>query len=75
MGGESSTYGGEETCVQGLVQKPKEKRPLVRPRRKWKNNIKINLQEMEWDVKEFDIARNKNMWRNLVKAALNLLLA
>jgi hypothetical protein len=31
-----------------LVGRPEGKRPLGRPRRKWKNNIKINLQEAGW---------------------------
>jgi hypothetical protein len=32
-----------------LVGKPEEKRPLGRPRRRWADNIKIHLREIEWD--------------------------
>jgi hypothetical protein len=37
-------YGVEEECVEGFVG-----RPLARPRRRWKDNIKIGLQEMGWE--------------------------
>jgi len=43
-----STYGGEERCIQGFVGKPEGKRPLGRPRHRWEDNIKMDLQEMEW---------------------------
>jgi len=48
MGGACGTYGGEETCIQGLVGKPKGKTPLGRPRRRWQENIKMNLHEVGW---------------------------
>jgi hypothetical protein len=43
----------EERCIQGLVGKLEEKRPLGRPRRRWENNIKMDLKEvgsagMDW---------------------------
>ena len=38
---------GEERCVHGvLVGKPEGKRPLGRPRRRWEDNIKMDLQEV-----------------------------
>jgi hypothetical protein len=33
-----------------LVAKPEEKRPMVRPRHRWEDNIKMDLQEVEWGV-------------------------
>jgi hypothetical protein len=39
-------YGGEERCIQGFVGKPEGKRPLGRPRRRWEDNIKTDLQEV-----------------------------
>jgi len=37
------------TCIyKVLVGKPGGKRPIRRPRRRWKDNIKINLQEVGW---------------------------
>jgi len=35
--------------MQGLVGKPEGKRPLGRPRRRWEDNIKMDLQEVEWE--------------------------
>jgi hypothetical protein len=56
-----------------LVGKPKGKRPLGRPRRRWEDNIKIVLQEvgcggMDW----IDLARDRDRWRALVNAMINL---
>ena len=40
---------GESTGVYSvLVGKPEGKRPLGRPRRRWEDNIKMDLQDMEW---------------------------
>ena len=43
MGGACSAYGGEMMRIQGFVGKPEGKRPLGRPRRKWEDNIKMDL--------------------------------
>jgi hypothetical protein len=42
-------YGGEERRIQRLVGKPEGKRPLGRPRRRWEDNIKMDLQEAGYD--------------------------
>jgi hypothetical protein len=44
----SSTHGGEERCVQGLVRKPEGKRSLGRPRCRWENSVTMDLQEVGW---------------------------
>ena len=46
MGGACSAYGGGERCVQGFGGEPEGKRPLGRPRRRWEDNIKMDLQEV-----------------------------
>jgi len=56
-----------------LVGKPEGKRPLGRPRRRWEDNIKTDLEEvgcggMDW----IDLARDKDRWRALVNAVMNL---
>jgi len=56
-----------------LVGKPEGKRPLGRPRRRWEDNIKIDLQEvgcggMDW----IELAQDRDRWRALVNAVLNL---
>ena len=52
-----------------LTGKPTEKRPLRRPRRRWEDNIRMDLEEMgNW----VDSAQDRDYWRALVNAALNL---
>jgi len=47
MGVACSAYGGEERGVyRVLVGKPERKRPLGRPRSRWEDNIKMDLQEV-----------------------------
>jgi len=59
---------GEDSGVQRvLVGKPGGKRPLGRPRRRWEDNIKINLQEVggvrgDW----MQLAQDRDRWRALV---------
>jgi len=48
MGGASGTYGGEQRCVQILVEKSEAKRPLGTPRSRWEYNIQMDLQEVGW---------------------------
>jgi hypothetical protein len=49
MGGACSTNGEKRNAYRILVGKPVGKRPLGRPRRKWVNNIKMDLREIVWD--------------------------
>ena len=56
-----------------LVGKPEGKRPLGRPRRRWKNSIKMDLQEVGggcWDWME--LAQDRDRWRALVSTVMNL---
>ena len=68
-----STYGGEERRVQGFGGKPKGKRPLGRPRRRWEDNIEMDLQEVGCgDMDWIELAQDRDRWRALVNAAMNL---
>ena len=56
-----------------LVGKPEGKRPLGRPRRRWEDNIKMDLQEvgcggMDW----IEVAQDRDRWRALVGTVMNL---
>ena len=56
-----------------LVRKPEGKRPLGRPRRRWVDNIRMDIQEvgcryMDW----IGLAQGKDRWRTLVIAVMNL---
>jgi hypothetical protein len=58
---------------RGLVGKPQGKRPLGRPRRRWEDSIKVDLQEVGCVVMEWiELARDRDRWRALVNAAMNL---
>jgi hypothetical protein len=49
------------------------KRPLGRPRRRWVDNIKIDLREIGWDRGDWiDLSQDRDQWRALVKAVMNL---
>jgi len=50
MGGTCSTYGKKRGVYRVLVGKPERKRPLGRPRRKWGDNIKMDLREVGYGV-------------------------
>ena len=53
--------------------KPEGKRPLGRPRRRWEDNIKMDLQEVGCrGVDWIDLAQNRDRWRELVNAVMNL---
>jgi hypothetical protein len=61
------------TAYRILVGKPEGKRPLGRPRRRWVDNIKMDLREIGWDgVDWIDMAQDKDEWRALVNTVLNL---
>jgi hypothetical protein len=56
-----------------LVGKPEGKRPLGRPRRRWVNNIRMDLGDVGWgDVDWIRLAQDRNRWRALVNSVLNL---
>ena len=53
--------------------KPEGKRPLGRPRHKWEDNIKINLQEVGFKYMDWiDLDQDRDRWRALVSAVMNL---
>ena len=56
-----------------LVMKPEGKRPLGRPRCIWEDNIKMDLQEVGCgDVDWIELAQDRDRWRALVNAVMNL---
>ena len=72
MGGTCGAYGGGERCAQVLVGKPEGKRPLERPRRRWENNIKLDLREVGEVGDWMELAQNRDRWRALVNTVMNL---
>ena len=65
---------GEETGVYSvLVGKPERKRPMGRPRRRWVDNIRMDLQEVRFGYMGWiGLAQDRDRWRTLVSAVMNL---
>jgi len=71
--GHVARMGERRGVYRILVGKPEEKRPLGRPRRRWEDNIQMDLQEvgcggMDW----IELAQDRNRCRALVNAVMNL---
>jgi hypothetical protein len=65
--------GEERGMYRILVRKPEGKTPLGKPRHRWEDNIRMDLQEvgcggMDW----IGLAQNRDRWRALVNAVMNL---
>jgi transcription termination factor 2 len=71
--GHVARMGEERGVHRVLVGKPEGKRPLGRPRRRWKDNIKMDFQEVgggrgDWN----ELAQDRDRWRALVSTVKNL---
>ena len=63
----------ERSAFKILTGKPTGKRLLGRPRRRWEDNIRMDLEKIGINVGNWvDSAQDRNYWRALVNAALNL---
>jgi hypothetical protein len=58
-----------------LVGRPEGRRPFGRPRRRWEDNIKMALQEVGWGMDWIDMAQDRDRWRAVVSAVMNLRVA
>jgi len=65
---------GEDKAVDRvLVGKPEGRRPLGRPRRRWVDNIRMDLREVECGYMDWiGLAQDRDKWRTLVSAVMNL---
>jgi hypothetical protein len=73
MGGASSTNGEKRNAARLLVGKPEGRRPLGRPRRRWLDNIRMDLVEVGCsDVDWIGLAQDRYRWKALVNSVLNL---
>jgi len=73
MSGHVASTGEERGVYRVLVGKPEGKRPLERPRRRWVDNIRMDLQEvgcgyMDW----IGLAQDRDSLRTVVSAVMNL---
>jgi hypothetical protein len=65
--------GETRNAYRILVGKPEGKRVLGRPRRRWVDNIKMDLGEIRWDGMDWiKLAQDRDQWRALVNTVMNL---
>ena len=65
--------GEERGVYRVLVWKPEGKRPLGRPRRRWVDNIRMDLQDVGCGYLDWiGLAQDRDRWRTLVSAVMNL---
>jgi hypothetical protein len=55
-----------------LVGRPEGRRLLWRPRRRWKDYIKMALEEVGWGMDRVEMAQDRDRWRAVVNAVMNL---
>jgi hypothetical protein len=73
MGGACSADGEGKGVYRVLVGQPEGKRPMGRPRRRWEDNIKMDLQEVECGGMDWiELAQDRDRWQALVNAVMNL---
>jgi hypothetical protein len=71
--GHVARIGEKRNAYRIMVGNPAGKGPLGRPRRRWVDNIKIDLREMGWNGMDWiDLAQDRDQWRALVNAVMNL---
>ena len=71
--GRVARMGESKGVYRVSVGKSEGKRPLGRPRRRWENNIKMDLQEVGWGNRLVDLAQNKDRLWAVVNKVMNLL--
>jgi hypothetical protein len=72
VGGICGTHGRGEECVQAFVGK-EGKIPLLRPRRRWEDGIRMDLREIGWgSVDWIQLVQDRDRWRALVNTVMNL---
>ncbi|KAJ4443554.1 hypothetical protein ANN_05227 [Periplaneta americana] len=74
--GPVARMGESRNAYRGLLGRPEGKRPLGRPRRRWEDNIKMDLREVGYDDREWiNLAQDRDQWRACVRMAMNLRLS
>jgi hypothetical protein len=64
--------GEKRGAYRILVGRPEGRRPFGRPRWRWDDNIKIDLKEVGWGMDWIELAQDRDRWRALVNAIMNL---
>ena len=73
IGGTCSAHGERRGVYRVLVGKPLGKRPFGRPRHRWEDNIKMDLQKVGyWGMEWIELAQDRDKWPAVVNAVMNL---
>jgi hypothetical protein len=64
--------GEKRGAYRILVERPEGRRPLGRPKHRWEDNIKMNLEAVGWGMDWIELAHDRDRWRAVVNAVLNL---
>jgi len=71
--GHVARMGEERGVYRVLVGKPGGRKPMGRPRRRWVDNIRMNLQKVGCEYMDWiGLAQDRDRWRTLVSAVMNL---
>jgi hypothetical protein len=71
--GHVARVGDRRDAYRVFVGTPEGTKPLGRPRRRWEDNIKMDLQEVEWGGMDWiDLAQDRDRWQALLNAVMNL---
>jgi hypothetical protein len=56
-----------------IIGKPEGKKPLVRPRNGWENNVKMDLRELQWEgIGCFHLAVDRDKWQDVVNTVMSI---
>jgi hypothetical protein len=71
--GHATHMGDRRGAYRVLVGRPEGNTPLGRPRRRWDNDIRMDLKETGWlGVAWIELAQDRDRWRTLLDAVMNL---
>jgi hypothetical protein len=71
--GHVARVGEGRNLYRVFLGKPEGERPLGRPRRRWEDGIKMDLEEIGWGgVEWIHLAQDRDLWQALVNAVMNL---
>jgi hypothetical protein len=73
--GQVARMGEKRGAYRILVGKPEGRQSLGRPRRRWEDNIKMDLEEVGWGMDWLELAQDTDRWRAVVNAVMKLRVA